>query len=123
MSITLKIIGIALFYIITIGSGIVMHKKGRPFKPMLAMAHKVIALVVVVGTILLVRTAFTEAVPSTLTIILFAVSTLLLISLFVTGAMLSGEKESPKIILLLHDIATYLTPVTTGVTFYLLFKG
>ena len=121
MTTTLKIIGIALFYIITIGSGIVMHKKGRPFKPLLAMAHKVIALVVVVGTILLVRTAFTEAIPSTLAITLFAVSMLLLISLFVTGAMLSGEKEMPKIVLILHDVATYLTPLTVGISFFLLF--
>ncbi|MCK4530263.1 MAG: hypothetical protein KAU44_03730 [Candidatus Marinimicrobia bacterium] len=123
MSITLKIIGIALFYIITIGSGIVMHKKGRPFKPLLAMAHKVITLVVVVGTILLVRTAFTEAIPSTLVIILFTVSMLLLISLFVTGALLSGEKEMPKIILVLHDISTYTAPITIGVTFFLMFKN
>jgi len=123
MSITLKIIVIALFYIITIGSGIVMHKMGRPFKPLLAMVHKVIALVVVVGTILLVRTAFTEAIPSTLIIILFTVSMLLLISLFVTGALLSGEKEMPKIILVLHDIATYTAPITIGVTFFLMFKN
>ncbi len=121
MNITLKIIGIALFYIITIGSGIIMHKQGRPFKPMLAMAHKLLALAVIVFTILLVRNTFAEGLPNTLTIILFAATMFLLISLFVTGAMLSGEKEMPKIVLILHDIATYLTPVTAGISFILLF--
>ncbi len=87
------------------------------------MAHKAIALVVVVGTILLVRTAFTEAIPSTLIIILFTVSMLLLISLFVTGALLSGEKEMPKVILVLHDIATYTASITIGVIFFLMFKN
>ena len=52
MNTTLKIIGIALFYAITIGSGIVMHKQGKPFKPLLAMAHKLLALAVIVFTIL-----------------------------------------------------------------------
>jgi len=123
MNTTLKIIGIALFYIITIGSGIVMHKQGRPFKPMLAMIHKLLALAIIVFTILLVRNAVAEAIPDTLTIILFSLTMLLMISLFVTGAMLSGEKEMPKIILILHDIATYVTPVTGGISFFLLFSN
>jgi hypothetical protein len=121
MSTTLKIIGIALFYLITIGTGIVMHKLGRPFKPLLSAVHKVIALAVVVFTILLVRNAFTTSTPDILTIILFSVTMLLLISLFITGALLSGEKEMPKIVLILHDIATYLTPLTAGISFFLLF--
>jgi len=100
-----------------------MHKQGRPFKPMLAMIHKLLALAIIVFTILLVRNAVAEAIPDTLTIILFSLTMLLMISLFVTGAMLSGEKEMPKIILILHDIATYVTPVTGGISFFLLFSN
>ncbi len=122
MSTTLKIIAIAVFYVITIVTGIIMHKKGQPFNPLLSALHKLLALAVVVVTVLVIRSAFIDGAPSTLTIILFAISLVLLISLFATGAMLSGEKEMPKIVLILHDIATYLTPVTAGITFYLLFK-
>ncbi|MCK5816404.1 MAG: hypothetical protein KAH15_00235 [Candidatus Marinimicrobia bacterium] len=122
MSITLKIIGVAFFYVITIGTGIIMHKLERHFNPLLSAVHKLIALAVVVFTILLVRNAFITSIPDTLTIILFVISILLLISLFITGALLSGEKEMPKI-MILHDIATYLTPITAGVTFFFLFKS
>ena len=120
MSTTLKIIAIALFYILTIGTGAVIHKKGRPFPPLMSALHKLIALAVIVATILLVRSGFTAEAPSVLAIILFSVTALLLISLFVTGAILSGENELPPIVLLLHDIATYLTPVTAAISFILI---
>lgn len=123
MSTTLKIIGIALFYILTIGSGIVMHKQGRPFKPLVSTLHKLIALAIVIVTIMLVRDAFIATPPTNLTIILFIVALVFIISLFVTGAMLSGEKDMPKFVLILHDIATYLSPVALGFTFFLLFKN
>ena len=123
MSTTLKIIAIVAFYIITIVTGIIMHKKGRPFNPLLSAIHKFLALAVVVVTILIVRAVFIDGTPSTLAIVLFAVSLVLLISLFATGAMLSGEKEMPKIVLVLHDIATYLSPVTVGITFFLMLKN
>jgi hypothetical protein len=101
MSTTLKIIATAVFYLITMGTGYVMHKKGRPFNPLLSALHKLIALAVVV----------------------LSISLLLLISLFATGAMLSGEREMPPIVLLLHDIATYVSPLTVAVTFILMFKS
>jgi hypothetical protein len=71
---------------------------------------------------MLVRNAFISDTPGILTIVMFSVSMFLLISLFVTGALLSGDKESPKFILILHDIATYATPVTAGISFFLLFS-
>ena len=123
MSTTLKIIGIALFYILTMGSGYIMHKMGRPFNPLLSALHKVIALAVVVGTILIIRSAFIQYSPSTATIVFLLVSLILLLSLFATGAMLSGEREMPNIVLLIHDIATYAAPVTIAVTFFLMFKN
>ena len=123
MSTTLKIFGIVLFYLVTMGTGFAMHKMGRPFNALLSALHKVIALAVVVGTIMIVRTAFMQNVPSALAIVFLLVSLILLISLFATGAMLSGEREMPSIVLLLHDIATYASPITIAVTFFLLFKN
>lgn len=123
MSTSLKIIVIALFYVITIATGIIMHKAGRPFNPLLSVVHKLLALAVVVVTILLVRAAFTGGAPTALTVVFLVVSLVLLVSLFATGAMLSGEREMPSIVLLLHDIATYASPVTLAVTFFLMFKN
>jgi len=123
MNNTLNIIAIVLFYIITIGTGYALHKKGKPFHPLLSAVHKLLALAVVVVTILLVRSAFTDGLPSILSIVFLVVSLILLLSLFATGAMLSGEKEMPSIVLLLHDIATYAAPVTIAVTLFLMFKN
>lgn len=123
MSTTLKIIATAVFYLITMGTGYVLHKKGRPFNPLLSALHKLIALAVVVVTILIVRAAFIQGSPSGLTVVFLSVSLFLLVSLFATGAMLSGEREMPPIVLLLHDIATYASPLTVAVTFILMFNN
>lgn len=121
MSTTVKIIGIVLFYLFTIGTGIIIHKTGRPFNPLLSALHKLIALAVVVGTILIIRSAFITSDPSGVAIVFLVISLILLVSLFVTGALLSGENEMP-FVLLLHDIATYSSPVAMAVTFFLMFK-
>jgi len=123
MSTTLKIIGIALFYFITIGTGIVMHKKGRPFNTLLSALHKVIALAVVVVSILLVRSGMIHEIPSTFTIFLLVLTLIFLVSLFITGAMLSDEKEGPKLTLLLHNIATVLAPVSGIICLVLIFRS
>lgn len=123
MNLTLKIIGIGLFYLLTIATGIVMHKKGRPFKPLVSMVHKLIALLVLVVSIMIVRDAFIIEAPTLPAILLFSISMLLFIVLFIGGAMLSSDKEPASITLILHDIASYLAPITLGITFFLLFKN
>jgi hypothetical protein len=123
MNPTLKIIGIGLFYLLTIVTGIIMHKKGRPFKPLMSMLHKLIALFVLIVSILLVRDAFILEAPTLITIVLFSISMLLFIVLFVSGAMLSSDKEPASVVLVLHDVATYLAPITLGITFFLLFQN
>jgi len=120
---TLKIIGIVLFYIVTIGTGILMHRSGRPFNPLISVLHKLIALAVVVATILLVRSGVMGGTLSVPAIVLIAVTFLLLISLFVTGALLSGEGESSKPVLLLHNLATVLAPVGGVIALLLCFKS
>ncbi len=111
MSPTLKIIGIVLFYIVTIGTGILMHRSGRPFNPLMSVLHKLIALAVMVVSILLIRPGIMAGSLSVLTMIILSVTFLFLISLFITGALLSGEGESPKLLLLMHNLATILVPV------------
>ncbi len=118
---TVQIIMVAVFYLFAIVSGIILHKKGRPFNQLLSVAHKLLALVVIIVTIMLVRNALIESSISVMAIVSLAISFILFISLFVTGSMLSGNKEGPKIILILHDIATYTTIPLLILTF-LLFK-
>ena len=123
MSITLKIIGIFFMYCLSIFTGIAMHEIGRPFNPLLSVLHKLIALAVVTASILLVRSGVMGGTLSVPAIVLIAVTFLLLISLFVTGALLSGEGESSKPVLLLHNLATVLAPSVGLIALFLCFKS
>mgnify|MGYP000533640490 CR=1 FL=1 len=117
-----QIIALSIFYLLAIISGIILHKKGRPFNQIISVAHKLLALVVVLVTTLLIRDAFSASAVSISAIISLIVSFLLLISLFVSGTILSGDKEAPKRVLVLHDIATYTAIPAMILSFYLLFK-
>jgi hypothetical protein len=120
MSITLKLVISGVLFLLTIVSGIWLSNIGRPLNAALFNAHKLIALAFVVFTGIVVYNLLKTAPIETIIIVLIIFSTLFIISLFVSGALLSSEKPVNNIMLNLHRVMPVLSAIIVAVTFYLI---
>jgi Na+/glutamate symporter len=116
----IKIIAAILFFLISIATGIWLTNNGKPLNPWIFNTHKLIALAAAVFTGLVIRNLLksfeTDAIFITMVILLV----LFYLSLFVTGGLLSVEKEFPGIVLMLHKIAPALVLILSIVLGFLI---
>ncbi|RIE15396.1 hypothetical protein [Candidatus Cryosericum septentrionale] len=122
MSVVQKAIGIGLLYLLTIGTGIWVSNSGQPLNILIFTIHKLIALATVVLTIILFRGLLKNVQTGALLLGLMIASAVLVIALFVTGAMFSTGKPVNDLLLTVHRVAPVLLAVSTGVGVYLLIK-
>ena len=118
-----------LLVLLTLVSGVWLSHSGKPFNSMIFTIHKLLALATVIIIGVNVYHLFRAIDGNTLVALsVIAVSGLLFLTLFISGALLSLipagllslEKPIPEIILKIHQVAPLLALVSSTATFYLL---
>jgi hypothetical protein len=118
-----RIVAVGLVFLLTLISGVWLSSTGRPLSVPLFTVHKLIALAATVLIALTVYNLRGGVDGRILVWIALAVTALLLVSLFATGALLSADKPVAGALLTLHRVAPILTPVAAAATIYLLVSG
>lgn len=122
MSTVQKAIGVGLLYLLTISTGIWLSNSGRPLGTLFITVHKLVALATVVLTSMLFWSLLKHVQVNALVKGLMITSTVFVVALFVTGALLSTDKPANNLLLMIHRIAPVLLALSTGVGMYLLVK-
>ena len=108
-SVLTKSIIVLLLILITISSGILLRKKGKPYKAGIFTAHKLAIAAVVVLVVLIYIQHLQLFSFQGIGLALFILSSLILLISFVTGAVLSFEKFSTFKMQITHRIMSWLT--------------
>jgi len=114
---TRLILALCLF-LFTIFSGIWLSKTGRPLNSGIFTLHKLLALA---GTFLIVVSAYQLQKGleiNQLKIIFFVFSALFFLMAFITGALLSFDKTTNEVILIIHKIASFGIIISAGLIIY-----
>jgi hypothetical protein len=109
-----------VIFLATLSTGIWLSKMGKPLNPLLFNIHKLIALGTVIFTcieaIRLMKTVDIQ-MPH---IYLLISAILCVITLFVTGALMSAWRPGDRLLLTFHNLFPFLAAAATSGLFYLL---
>lgn len=122
MSILQKLIVAGGLFSLTIFTGVIVTKLGKPYNTGFFTIHKLIALAFVVLLGFVVRGLLSDVGSNTLIIVLLVVSVLLLIGLFVTGALLSAGDKGHKLLATIHAIVPVLAGISAASAIWLLLR-
>ena len=126
---TSKTVICGLLVLITLVSGVWLSHSGKPYNSMIFTVHKLLALTTVIIIGVNVYQLFRVVDGNILAVLsVIAVSGLLFLALFISGALLSLipagllslAKPMPEIILRIHQVAPLLALVSATGTMYLL---
>ncbi len=119
-----KLIIAGLLFVFTLLSGVWVSHSGKPINTVIFTIHKLIALAATVVIVMSVYTLFKALDQRTLIEwAVIATTGLLLIALFITGALLSRNTPLPVAILRIHQAAPLLALVSSTITLYLFASG
>jgi hypothetical protein len=110
----------ALFFLFIFLSGFWLSRLGKPLNTALFTIHKLIALGAVVFLAVTIYNIQKTAPLSQAQMILSAAAALCFVATFATGGLLSVDKVMPVIVLRLHQVAPYLTLLSTSAALYLI---
>jgi hypothetical protein len=116
---SLRIIGAAAFLVVFL-SGYWLGRSGNPYSFIILTVHKLIGVGILVLLVIAMIRSHRVAALGPAELILGVVSGIFFISLIATGSLLSGDNEMPAFVLRLHQIAPYLTVLSTAATLYLI---
>ncbi len=113
-----------LLLLLTTVSGVWLSHAGRPLNTLIFTIHKLVA----VGTFAVIAVNInglskTVDIGALLKLVAIPVTGLLLLTLFVSGVLLSFERSVPEAALLVHRVAPLPALLVTVVTIYLLVGG
>jgi len=106
-----KTIIAAILFLIVIGSGTILRKRGEPYATIIFTLHKLSLVGIVVLVILIYIEHFKSFQFEGLGWILFLISGLSFTVSFITGALLSFEKFSSYRLKIIHRVLSWLTIV------------
>ena len=104
-----KSIIVAVLTLITIISGILLRKEGKPYKTGIFTLHKLAIIATVVFIILIYIQHFKLLSFEGAGLVFFILSSLIFLGSFISGAFLSFEKFSSFKIQITHRILSWLT--------------
>ena len=113
----LKIVG--LFLLVT-GSGFWLSSSGRPLNTLPFTFHKLAALALVIYTVILIRNLLAKSEIQSVNIFLLIFTGVFLLTLFVSGGLLSFESTASDVVLAAHRVIAIISVVTTVITVFLL---
>ena len=122
MSITLRITGIGLLFLLMILSGIWLTKTGKPYNPVLFNVHKILSLAAVVLAGIQAYALFRQVDTGSLEATLLILAAALFLVLIVSGGLLNEDFRIHDLLRIVHRITPVLAIAITGVLFYLFLK-
>lgn len=117
---TMRIVITAGLFLFIFAFGFWLSRAGKPYNTLLFTIHKLLALGAAIYLVISMYKIH-QATPLAPAIwLIFGLSALCGVASFVTGALLSLNQAMPPFVLKLHQLAPYLTLLSTGALFYLL---
>ncbi len=120
MHLTTKSIFSIILFVIMLIAGFWMSKQGKPYNAIIFNVHKLVALAVVVFLFFIFRDLLKQGEASSIAIVLLVILGLSIVALFVTGALMSGEKPLDKMLQLAHRISTATMIISIALSIYVL---
>lgn len=111
MNIILKTTATGILFFLTIITGFWLSNSGKPLNKIIFNIHKLIALLTVIFMIILFYNIFKNFEINFTLLTLIVVVGLLIIVLFITGALLSFDKPVNKLILSIHGITPIIVVI------------
>jgi len=118
--IEVRALGAAAFFLVILLSGVWLSRRGRPLNVLILTAHKLVGLgagIFLVVTLVQLGRAGVLGVGVTAAAVATGLS---MLAAAATGAVLSGAKPAPALVLRLHKAVAVLAPVGAVVLFCLL---
>lgn len=120
-TITTRPVVAGLLFLFTLLSGVWLSHSGKPLNVVIFTIHKLIALATVIVIAVNVYHPYRAVdIRAFVGLVVIAVTGLLFIALFVSGALLSRGNPLPEAILRIHQVAPLLALVSSTITIYLL---
>ncbi|MBN2047660.1 MAG: hypothetical protein JW750_07460 [Anaerolineaceae bacterium] len=120
-SMTTKLIGTAVLFVLTLGSGVVLSHSGRPYGNLLFNLHKLISVgAMVLVAVTAVKLYKTGSVSGFLPLVVMILNALFFLGLIATGGILSIKTELPVIALKIHQIFPLLCVLVSALNLYIL---
>ena len=115
-----RALGAGLFFALIFLSGFWLSNSGKPLNPILLTIHKLISVGAVVFLVVAVVQINHVAKLGTIEWVACAVTALFFVGAIASGGLLSTGNPMPVAILRIHQIAPFLTLLSTAATLYLL---
>ena len=116
----LKIVGAGVFFLFIFLFGFWLSRSGKPYNLAIFTLHKLVALGAIVFLGININ-KFHQATPlNPVQISVIALMAVCFVATIASGGLLSVEKAMPLIVRRLHQVAPYLTLLSTSATYYLL---
>ena len=124
-TITSKLIAAGILAVLTLISGMIVSRAGKPQNIWLVTIHKLIAIGTVVLIVMVVNQLYKTADEKMfVTISIMVISAVLFLTLIATGAFLTREEmELPAFVLKLHQVVPLLALASSSLTLYLLLQN
>ena len=123
MSITLKISGIAILFILMIFSGIWVAKSGKPYDSTWFNIHKIVSLIAVVLAGIQAYSLYKAGAHPQVVFVLMIITALLFLILLVSGGIMNTDIFVHQLLQLVHRISSGAAIILSVLVFYMLLKG
>lgn len=110
----------ALLFVVIVLSGFWLSRSGKPYNGLVLTIHKLISLAAVVLFVTTMVQSNRAGALSAPALIAGVVTGLFFLSLIGTGGLLSSKLQTPAVVSKLHQVAPYLTMLSTAATLYVL---
>jgi hypothetical protein len=121
---TTRMIVTGLLVLFTLLSGVWLSRSGKPYNTGIFTIHKLIALAtVIIGGITIRDLHQVAALVPIIEISAIVITGLLFLALFVSGALLSLDKDLNGLVNVVHKVAPALATLSAAITIYLMIGG
>lgn len=121
---TTKLIYAAVLGVLTLISGVLLSKAGRPLNPALFNIHKIIAVVTIVLIIMsVVKLYKVEETKAMIDLGMIILTGMFFLALVATGGMLCFEREWPSVILKIHQVLPLVSLSFSAISVFLLIRS
>jgi hypothetical protein len=115
-----RILSTGILFILTVVSGVWLSRMDRPLNTAILTIHKLIALATIVLMVIAIK-GMSKGMPVNGAIITaIAVTAVLFLALFATGAILSSDKPVNQLIKGIHAVLPVLAAISAFISIYLL---
>ena len=116
----IRVLVTGLLFLSIFAAGYWLSHSGKSYSVLILTAHKLISLAAVVFLVITMIQSNRVAALNAIELTAGVITGLFFLSLIITGGLLSSDKQMPAVVLKLHQLAPYLTVLSTAVTLYLL---